>query len=227
MRLSIRWKLLFSIVGPVLALSLIFLSASETWLKSPSIEKYAFAVAALLVLLSVSTFLVGTYLSRPVRRLMGAIDRLGKGDFSARTESIARRDEIGELSRAFNEMVSELEFHVQELTSATAAREVVEGELRAAREIQARLLPQVFPAFPDRDEFVLHGVNAPARHVGGDFFDFFLASEQELVLVIADVSGKGVPAAMLMAVSRTIVRNLAMDGLAPAEILAETNRLLL
>lgn len=227
MRLNIRWKLFLSIVGPVLALALIGLSQGDTWLSSPSIDKYAFAVAGLLVLLSVSSYLVGAHLSRPVRRLMDAVDRLGKGDFSTRTESSARRDEIGELSRAFNEMVSELEFHVQELTSATAAREAVEGELRAAREIQASLLPQVFPAFPDRDEFELHAVNAPARHVGGDFFDFFLSSEHELVLVIADVSGKGVPAAMLMAVSRTVVRNLAMDGLAPAEILAETNRLLL
>jgi phosphoserine phosphatase RsbU/P len=92
-----------------------------------------------------------------------------------------------------------------------------------ARETQRSLLPSEFPPFPDRKEFDLHAVSQPASHVAGDFFDFFLINPKTLVLVIADVSGKGMSAALVMAVTRTIIRDLAKSGSSPAEILYETN----
>lgn len=108
-----------------------------------------------------------------------------------------------------------------------AARHQVENELQVAREIQSSLLPRIFPPFPDHDEFDLYARNEAARHVAGDFYDFFFVSENTLMMVIADVSGKGIPAAIFTAVTRTIIRNLANAGQSPAQILEETNRLLI
>ena len=124
-------------------------------------------------------------------------------------------------------MLDKLNANMRSLGREMAARELVEKELNVARDIQSSLLPHTFPPFPERKEFELHGVNQAARHVAGDFFDFFFDKDDKLVMVMADVSGKGVPAAMVMAVARTIIRNLANVGSSPAEILLETNRLLL
>src|SRR5690606_14507351 len=92
-----------------------------------------------------------------------------------------------------------------------------------ARETQRSLLPSEFPAFPERKEFDLHAVSQPAHHVAGDFFDFFLINPRTLIFVIADVSGKGMSAALVMAVTRTIIRDLARSGSSPAAILRETS----
>ena len=124
-------------------------------------------------------------------------------------------------------MVSDLKHHIDALTKEVAARELVETELRVAREIQSSLLPRTFPPFPHREEFELHAVNKAARRVTGDFFDFFFMNDTTFMIVIADVSGKGIPAALMMAVTRTIIRNLAKTGESPAHVLKETNRLLI
>lgn len=137
------------------------------------------------------------------------------------------QDEIGELARAFNTMVGQLREQVAALTAQTKARESVESELRIAREIQRSLLPRTFPPFPHRKEFDLHAYNGAARRVGGDFYDFFFLPDGRLALVIGDVCGKGVPAALFMAVARTVVRNLALSGRSPDELLTEANRILL
>ncbi|HWQ54633.1 MAG TPA: SpoIIE family protein phosphatase [Bryobacteraceae bacterium] len=99
-------------------------------------------------------------------------------------------------------------------------------ELEIASRIQQSLLPRHFPAFPERSEFDLYAEMAPARQVGGDFYDFFLIDDERLGFVIGDVSGKGVPAALFMAVSRTLLRATAMQGVSPAECLAYMNRVL-
>ena len=99
-------------------------------------------------------------------------------------------------------------------------------ELEIASRIQQSLLPRRFPAFPDRTEFELYAEMAPARLVGGDFYDFFLVDERRLGVVIGDVSGKGVPAALFMAVSRTLLRATALQGVSPADCLAYMNRVL-
>ena len=96
-------------------------------------------------------------------------------------------------------------------------------ELQTAAEIQASALPSVFPPFPERTEFELYASMDPARDVGGDFFDFFLVDEDHLCLIIADVSGKGVPAALFMMSSKIILSHLARTGLCPSEILRNAN----
>jgi len=99
----------------------------------------------------------------------------------------------------------------------------IEAELSMASSIQADMLPNIYPAFPERTEFDIYASMDPAKEVGGDFYDFFLVDEDHLCLVIADVSGKGVPAALFMMVSKIIISMNAMNGKSPAQILKDTN----
>jgi len=170
--------------------------------------------------------LVSIHITRPITRLAPVVRAVAAGDLTARVEGVNSHDEIGEFASTFNMMVADLGQHVEALTDETAAREAVESELRVAREIQASLLPHTFPPFPHRREFDLHAVNVPAKQVAGDFFDFFFVDDDVLAFLIADVSGKGIPAALFMAVARTVIRNQAMAGASPAEVLHRTNHLL-
>lgn len=184
-------------------------------------------VSLSLVLVLATTVVLSLLITKPINQLSTVVQALNVGNLGARAVGIRSRDEFGQLARAFNTMAERLRDQIDALRQETAARQSVESELRVAREIQTSLLPRRFPPFPERGEFDLHAINAPARRVAGDFFDFFFTSDRDLILVIADVSGKGVPAAMYMAVARTIIRNLAIRGLGPAELLREANRLLL
>jgi sigma-B regulation protein RsbU (phosphoserine phosphatase) len=165
-------------------------------------------------------------LSRPVERLAGAMGQLASGDLSVRVGAVGGAREFEQLARGFDDMASSLGHNIEKLAEQTAQREAIEAELRVAREIQSELLPRKFPPFPDRHEFTLHAVNAPARRVAGDFYDFFFCGDV-LTIVIADVSGKGVPASLLMAVTRTLIRNFAKAGLSPREIMSRCNSVLL
>ena len=109
----------------------------------------------------------------------------------------------------------------QRKLSENSAR--METELRMATQIQEGMLPNIYPPFPERREFDIYGTMNPAREVGGDFYDFFLVDEDNLALVVADVSGKGVPAALFMMAAKIILANNAMMGLSPAQVLAATN----
>lgn len=99
----------------------------------------------------------------------------------------------------------------------------IESELNLATRIQADMLPNIYPAFPDRPEFDIYATMDPAKEVGGDFYDFFLVDKDHLCMVMADVSGKGVPAALFMMASKIILANNAMMGKSPAQILTDTN----
>jgi sigma-B regulation protein RsbU (phosphoserine phosphatase) len=103
----------------------------------------------------------------------------------------------------------------------------IQRELDTARAIQHSLLPRIFPPFPGRKDFDIHAQMTSARAVGGDFFDFFLIDEDHLGIVIGDVSGKGTPAALYMAMTHTHVKTVALRGAAPEECMAEVNRLLI
>ena len=109
----------------------------------------------------------------------------------------------------------------QRKLSENSAR--METELRMATQIQEGMLPSIYPPFPERREFDIYGTMNPAREVGGDFYDFFLVDEDNLALVVADVSGKGVPAALFMMAAKIILANNAMMGLSPAQVLEATN----
>jgi serine phosphatase RsbU (regulator of sigma subunit)/CHASE2 domain-containing sensor protein len=122
--------------------------------------------------------------------------------------------------RASNE---ELRESLDTLRRTRSAKERMEAELNIARDIQFSMLPLVFPPFPERTEFTLHAMLEPAREVGGDFYDFFLVDEDHLCVCIADVSGKGVPAALFMAVSKALIKARAASNLSPANVLTHVN----
>lgn len=136
---------------------------------------------------------------------------------------IKNRDEIGQLAGAIDQMEEQIQSYVEKITSITAEEEKMRTELSLAARIQLEALPGTFPAFPERNEFDIHASMKPAKEVGGDFYDFFLVDDDHLCLVIADVSGKGIPAALFMMVSRTILANIAMMGMPPGEVLEKAN----
>ncbi len=110
-----------------------------------------------------------------------------------------------------------------EAKKAEKEKERIGAELNVATQIQADMLPRIFPAFPERKEFDLHASMDPAKEVGGDFYDFFLIDDDHIGLVMADVSGKGVPAALFMVIAKTLIKNQAQIGGSPAEVLAYVN----
>ena len=132
-------------------------------------------------------------------------------------------DEMEVLSDALNAMFDDTRRYMTNLLCVTAEKEKIGAELNVATQIQADMLPRIFPAFPDRREFDLYALMHPAREVGGDFYDFFLIDEDHLCMVIADVSGKGVPAALFMVIAKTLIKNQAMMGDNPADILGKVN----
>ena len=139
------------------------------------------------------------------------------------TDVVRNRDEIGKLAESIDHMEEQVTRYIAELTAATAEKERISTELSLATRIQSDMLPNVFPPFPDRTEFDIYASMDPAKEVGGDFYDFFLIDHDHLALVMADVSGKGVPAALFMMATKIMIKNIAMTGLSPREILETTN----
>lgn len=131
--------------------------------------------------------------------------------------------ELQDLASSIQSMELEINSYIRDIGVMVSEKARIGTELEIATRIQSSWLPNVFPAFPDRHEFDLYATMVPAKEVGGDFYDFFLIDEDKLGIVMADVSGKGVPAALFMMVSKTMLKYRAMNGGSPADILAFTN----
>ena len=132
-------------------------------------------------------------------------------------------DEVEHLNLVMAQMEKDLSVYMEDLTRATKEEVRVRTELDMASQIQKGALPDSFPAFPDRQEFELYASMEPAKEIGGDFYDFFLIDDDHLCLVIADVSGKGVPAALFMMASKIILADNAIMEKSPSEILYDSN----
>lgn len=115
---------------------------------------------------------------------------------------------------------------INEMTDSLKEKERISSELEIATNIQAHMLPCIFPAFPDHDEFDILASMDPAKEVGGDFYDFYMIDETHLAVVIADVSGKGVPAALFMVIAKTLIKNYAQMGMEPRYVFTKVNQLL-
>lgn len=137
---------------------------------------------------------------------------------------VKTQDEIGILSDSLTYMTDELKHYMANLRDVTAEKERIGAELDVATHIQASMLPCIFPAFPNRSEFDIYATMLPAKEVGGDFYDFFLIDDSHLAVVVADVSGKGVPAALFMVIAKTLIKNHAQEGEEPSEVFANVNR---
>lgn len=160
---------------------------------------------------------------RPLRFLTKSAQEVAKGNFDTPLPTFRRNDEIAQLRDSFGTMQQSLKQYVEELTQSTAAKASIESELNVAQSIQMSMLPKTFPAFPERDDIELYGALTPAKAVGGDLYDFFLRDET-LFFCIGDVSGKGVPASLVMAVTRTLFRNVATHVTEPGLIVEAMNR---
>jgi sigma-B regulation protein RsbU (phosphoserine phosphatase) len=137
----------------------------------------------------------------------------------ALVEQKSRDELVGELQ----ETNIELQRSFEDLRKTTSAKERMESELNIGRDIQMRMLPMEFPAFPNRSEFDVHAALHPAREVGGDFYDFFLIDEDRLCFGVGDVSGKGVPSALFMAMTKTLIKSRASNDASPASIMTHVN----
>ena len=184
----------------------------------------------LLMLAALEITGVGLYLSeqliKPVTKITEEASRFARENETAEkklTDSIRGQDEIGVLAQSIDRMEEQITDYMQHLTTVTAEKERISTELNVAKQIQADMLPSVFPAFPDHDDFDIFATMTPAKEVGGDFYDFFLVDDDHLAMVMADVSGKGVPAALFMVITKTLIKNRAQMGDSPAEILFHVN----
>ena len=187
----------------------------------------------LLVLLAVTAAAIieeSLYLNRtliqPIRKITGEASRFaGEGVTAGQklTDEIRSGDEIGLLADSIDQMEEQIVSYVENLRQVTSEKERIGAELNIAKQIQTSMLPRVFPPFPEKKEFEIYAAMTPAKEVGGDFYDFFLIDEDHLALVIADVSDKGIPAALFMAIAKTLIKNRLLAGESPSEALRRVN----
>ncbi|MBF0458007.1 MAG: SpoIIE family protein phosphatase [Nitrospirae bacterium] len=181
-------------------------------------------VFAGMLLLTIFIASISVSITRPLRRLAAATKDIARGNLDdCKMTKAETKDEIGDLTNSFIYMKTALREYIRDLTEATRAREQIESELKIAHDIQMSFLQKLFPPFPDRPEIDLFATITPAKEVGGDFYDFFLIDDTHLCFIIADVSGKGVPASLFMAMTMTLLRAQTTAGLSPDEILFNVN----
>ena len=174
------------------------------------------------IIVTVATRKFSKDLTNPIISLSHDVEEISGGNLDYRAK-IYDNDEIGDLAKSFNAMAVSLKDYINNLASITAEKERISTELNVATQIQADMLPRIFPAFPERKEFDIYASMNPAKEVGGDFYDFFFVDDKHLALVMADVSGKGVPAALFMVISKTLIKTRALMGGTPSEILYDVN----
>ena len=185
----------------------------------------AMAITALLIIIGLSLKLTRSLL-RPIHVITAEATRFAAENVRTGeklTNTIKNTDEIGQLADAIDRMELQVHDYVSHLTRVTAEKERISTELSLAARIQMDMIPSVFPAFPDRKDFDIYASVEPAREIGGDFYNFFLIDETHLCAIIADVSGKGVPAALFMMASTIVLVDNARMGKSPAEILKSAN----
>ena len=229
---------------PICTFSMQMSSPAWTLVRKVSMENYerviggvrASVIALGGIILLVALILYEAWLRRFLRQfssLLKGIVRMGKGDLESTAFESTSIEEFKQMQREINrtsaalsrqmDTIRRMEREQMALENERKEQERIARELSMARDIQASALPQTFPAFPDRTEFDLFASMTPAREVGGDFYDFFLIDSDHLALVIADVSDKGVPAALFMMASKTLIRNELMAGCDPATALERVN----
>ena len=179
-----------------------------------------------LSLLSFFTIQIINRLTAPLKLFADSARQIAGGNFNVRLPEINTEDEMKELHNSFSYMQKELGDYIVSLKDTTAAKEKIESELRIAREIQMAMIPHIFPPFPDLPQIDVFAVLKSAKEVGGDLYDFFVIDGNKFCFAIGDVSGKGVPASLFMAVTRTLVRSISDKEFAPSVIVSTLNKTL-
>ena len=189
---------------------------------------FSFVITVLTVIIGI--MLVRKYAVKPIEQLTEGAKAFSDEEEGYSKESVISMDihSGDEIETLYNEtriMQLKILDYVANITKITAEKERISAELNVATQIQADMLPRIFPPFPERNEFDLFASMNPAKEVGGDFYDFFMIDDNHLGLVMADVSGKGVPAALFMVIAKTLIKNRALSGnySGPGEVLADAN----
>lgn len=202
-----------------------------------NLNRYLLIMAAaafilLIIFLVVLLSVLGRNVVRPVTRLAASVRDFVKNSEEAGDDPeklayqdvpVKSGDEIELLSTSISEMTKDLKNYMVNLKTVVGEKERIGAELDLATNIQVSMLPSIFPAFPDRKEIDIHATMDPAKEVGGDFYDYFFVDKDHLMIVIADVSGKGVPAALFMMIAKTLIKNNALGGMQPSEVFTRTN----
>ena len=164
-------------------------------------------------------------LTKPLIALGDDVKTISDGNLDYRAK-LYSNDEISDLAIGFNNMAASLKTYINDLTAVTAEKERIGAELDIAKHIQASMLPCIFPAFPERHEIDIFATMDPAKEVGGDFYDFFMVDDRHLAIVMADVSGKGVPAALFMVIGKTLIKDHTFPDRDLGEVFTAVNNLL-
>ena len=192
---------------------------------------YAFGIILLIIIFIgvLVIYLIGRFSIRrtikPLKRLTITADEVAKGNFGTKLPEIKQNTEIRTLRDSFEKMQHSLIRYVEDLKTTTAQNAAIENELKIASDIQMSMLPKTFPPYPERHDIDIFGQLKPAKEVGGDLFDFYIRDEK-LYFCIGDVSGKGVPASLVMAVTRFLFRNVSAHTSQPDHIITAINEAL-
>lgn len=185
-------------------------------------DQVRFASQNILVLLIIIILLAGVGIAlvshrwtKGISKIVEYLGRVGQNEFPEDKLVVDSRDETEDIAESINDMVNALK---------TGKR--IGVELSLASDIQAHMLPCIFPPYPDANEFDVFASMTPAKEVGGDFYDFFMLDEKNIAVVIADVSGKGIPSALVMVIAKTLIKNHTTYGLEPAEVFTTVNKML-
>lgn len=181
-----------------------------------------FGLIGFLIIL-ITIVIISRNITTPLQKLASATHLIGTGDFDAELPGIRSSDEIGQLSDSLLQMRGQLREYIRNLEEVTAARQKIEGELKVAYDIQQAIIPKTFPPFPQRCDMDIYASLVPALQVGGDLYDYFFVDDDRLAFCVGDVSGKGIPASLMMAITRTLFRSRTHKKLNAREIVQEMN----
>lgn len=201
-------------------------SAAQTYRNGVKYSSRVVIVFTVIVVLlaNAAALILAHNIVKPLETMTRKINSISDSNQTFTMEKVYKTgDEVEVLAESFATLSERMHDYITQITHITAEKERIGTELALATRIQADMLPNIYPAFPDRPEFDIYASMDPAKEVGGDFYDFFLADDDHLCMVMADVSGKGVPAALFMMASKIILQNNAMMGKSPAQILKDTN----
>ncbi len=172
-------------------------------------RQMAIFMAVIFIVVFFLSQIAANHMVRPLLALTEGVGKIARGDLDAKLD-VRTGDELEELSDSVNQMTDDLKLYIENLSKITEEKERIQTELNLARGIQEGMLPDIFPKFAGNPHYDLFATMDAAKEVGGDFYDFYYLGEDRIALTIADVSGKGVPAALFMVIAKTILKNNAL-----------------
>lgn len=219
------WAPVFDHDGSLAAM--VITEFEQTWVEYDEryiASLYLFIFISGIVILTIcNMFFANRVVSKPMELLTKEIAIYDGGAIREKNQWLATGDEIETVYDTFYDLTHKLQKHIEDISRMTAESERISAELNIAAQIQVSRLPAVFPAFPEKEDIDIYALMNPAKEVGGDFYDFFLVDDNHLAVVVADVSGKGIPAALFMMISKSFIKNEVLEGKHVDEVFCEVN----